>query len=72
MARSRCCARLEYPWAGFDCGFALNSDSKVAQMGSAIVFGPRATLHGDGSLQHDRIEQGSLTQQQNRRHVGRW
>jgi isoquinoline 1-oxidoreductase beta subunit len=43
-----------------DCGFAVNPDTVVAQMQSAIVFGLTAALHGEITLKNGRVEQGNF------------
>ena len=43
-----------------DCGFAVNPDTVVAQMESAIVFGLTAALHGEITLKNGRVEQSNF------------
>ena len=43
-----------------DCGFAVNPDTVVAQMESAIVFGLSAALHGEITLKNGRVEQSNF------------
>jgi isoquinoline 1-oxidoreductase subunit beta len=43
-----------------DCGFAVNPDTVVAQMESAIVFGLTAALHGEITLKNGRVQQGNF------------
>lgn len=43
-----------------DCGFALNPDTVVAQMESAIVFGLTAALRGEITTQAGRVQQGNF------------
>jgi isoquinoline 1-oxidoreductase beta subunit len=43
-----------------DCGFAVNPDTVVAQMESAIVFGLTAALHGQITVRNGRVEQSNF------------
>jgi isoquinoline 1-oxidoreductase beta subunit len=43
-----------------DCGFALQPDTVVAQMESAIVFGLTAALHGEITVKDGRVQQSNF------------
>jgi isoquinoline 1-oxidoreductase beta subunit len=43
-----------------DCGTAVNPDTIVAQMESAIVYGLTAALHGEITLRNGRVEQSNF------------
>ena len=43
-----------------DCGFAVNPDTVVAQVESAIVFGLSAALHGEITVANGRVQQANF------------
>jgi isoquinoline 1-oxidoreductase subunit beta len=43
-----------------DCGTAVNPDTVVAQIQSAVIFGITAALHGEVTLKSGRVEQSNF------------